>query len=340
MLSLLFSSCSSEDEQPEISLPSVYQLDAPSYFGEPVKHTENELTVKGIELGRTLFYDPILSKNNDISCASCHQQHKAFADQKSPSLGDSKMHLERNSPTLFNLAWKTDFFWDGGASNLESQILGPLTHPDEMGASLAEIIKKLNSHPNYPTLFQEAFSDTIKSKYLLYALAQFEKTLISKNTSYDLFLNNNYTYTPQELVGKKLFEKNCVSCHAYPHFSDFEYHNNGLDSLFSFSDPEDVNWGRYRITFNEIDKGKYHTPSLRNIAISAPYMHDGRFSSLSEVLDHYSVGIKNSEYTDTNLPVNGFQFSPEEKESLIRFLETLTDHSFINNQNYTNPFSN
>ncbi len=154
---LLFSGCSSEDDQPENLLPTVYQLDAPSYFGTPIEHSENKLTLEGIELGRKLFYDPILSKNNDISCASCHQQNKAFGDQKSPSTGDSGIELERNSPTLFNLAWKTDFFWDGGAFNLESQILGPLTHADEMASNLNELLDKLNNHKTYPSLFQRRF---------------------------------------------------------------------------------------------------------------------------------------------------------------------------------------
>ena len=334
---LLFSGCSSEDDQPEDLLPTVYQLSAPSYFGTPIEHSENQLTLKGIELGRKLFYDPILSKNNNISCASCHQQNKAFADQKSPSTGDSGFELERNSPTLFNLAWKTDFFWDGGAFNLESQILGPLTHADEMASNLNELLDKLKNHNTYPALFQDAFEDTIKTKYVLYALAQFQKTLISKNTSYDLFLENKYNYTPQELVGKTLFEKNCTSCHTYPHFSDFDYHNNGLDSSFNFTDPEDMNWGRYRITFLDSDKGRYHTPSLRNIAVSAPYMHDGRFKTIAEVIEHYSKGVKNSVYTDTKLPENGFQFTSDEKAALEAFLISLTDEPFLSNSSFSNP---
>lgn len=333
---ILFSGCSSDDDQPENLLPATYLLEAPTYFGAPIEHSENKLTPKGIELGRKLFYDPILSKNNDISCASCHQQHNAFADQQSPSTGDSKVGLERNSPTLFNLAWKTNFFWDGGAFNLESQILGPLTHADEMAANLNDIIEKLGHHDTYPSLFQAAFQDTIKTKYILYALAQFQKTLISKNTSYDLFFEKKYTYTHEELIGKTLFEKNCTSCHSYPHFSDFSYHNNGLDSIFNFTDPEDVNWGRYRITYLNQDKGKYHTPSLRNIAVSAPYMHDGRFKTLSEVINHYSEGIKNSHYTATQLPVNGFQFSLDEKLALEAFLRSLTDEIFLSDSSFSN----
>ncbi len=334
---ILFSGCSSEDDQPEDILPSAYRLNAPDYFGTPIEHSENKLTLEGIELGRKLFYDPILSKNNTISCASCHHQQQAFADQRSPSVGDSKFELERNSPTLFNLAWKTDFFWDGGAFNLESQILGPLTHADEMASNLNELLHKLKNHPTYPSLFQKAFEDTIKTKYVLYALAQFQKTLISKNTSYDLFREKKYSYTSQELMGKSLFEKNCTSCHSYPHFSDFDYHNNGLDSSFNFNDPEDLKWGRYRITFLDQDKGKYHTPSLRNIAVSAPYMHDGRFKTLPEVIEHYSRGIKNSDFTSPELPKNGFQFSLEEKQALEAFLISLTDEPFLTNSSFSNP---
>ena len=320
--------CTSKEDSQEVQSNL---LTYPSYFGEPnLNLDKNPISKEGIALGEKLFFDPILSGNNNISCASCHLPKLAFSDGIAQStLGDNGELLIRNSPALFNLAWHDNYFWDGGSNDLESQTLGPIMSESEMGQDLTSLLPELKTHSEYPDLFKKVFNDQITLNYVMFALAQYERSLISFESKYDAYVQGKVAYSEAELNGFQVFTQNCASCHSLGHFSDFDFHNNGLDTEFNFTSTEDQRWGRYRITMDVKDVGKYKTPSLRNIELTAPYMHDGRFLSLEDVIEHYSNGIKNSNTLDSLLPRKGFQFSAQEKGDLIQFLNTLTDENFI-----------
>lgn len=324
-------------------VPQVYQLNVPANFPLPVMDPENVLSADGVALGRMLFYDRRLSGNNKISCASCHQPALAFTDGVAlGNAGFSGKQLIRSAPALINLAWSNNgLFWDGGATNLESQAFGPLTSEDEMFQNLAELLEELNQVPEYQRLFRKVFNDEIKTGYIVKALAQFQRTLISGNSRYDKYQGNEgETLNDQEKKGMKLFEMYCRSCHTGVLFTDNDFHNNGIDASFDNDALEGIYQGRFRISYNPGDLGKFKTPTLRNIALTAPYMHDGRFRTLEEVLKHYSSGIRVSATTDKKLMVNGswgFALSDDEQAAVISFLQTLTDSSFINNQAFAAP---
>jgi len=318
----------------------------PPNLGAEVPYPDhNPFTQAGVALGRMLFYDPILSGNNQVSCASCHQPDKAFADGKALSTaGVSGRPLQRNTPALINLAWMEGLFWDGGAKNLESLVFGPLTHPDEMGQNLKELTSELQRHATYPRLFRQAFgSDSITSANIARALAQFQRTLISANSRYDKHVRgeSGEKLTLSELQGMALFRRHCAACHATDSFTDQAYHNNGLDSVFSTA-AEGLAYGRGRITRRQQDVGKYKTPTLRNVALTAPYMHDGRFATLDQVLEHYRSGVMKSATLDAALKQAdgqpGIPISSAEKEKIILFLNTLTDQAFLHNKAWSNPF--
>ncbi len=296
----------------------------------------NPMSKEGILLGKTLFYEPTLSQNGEVSCATCHAPDLAFSDGLALSdQGVSGKKLHRNSPPLFNLAWHKGLFWDGGAANLESLVFGPLTHPDEMAADLKEIIHYLNGSAQYTEMFEAAFeTDSITSSLIGRALAQFVRSLISQDSKYDQWKRKEAIFDSSEIRGYQLYQKHCSSCHTEGLFTDLEYHNNGLD--ISYPNPtelEGIYLGRYRISFDEKDKGAFKTPSLRNIALTAPYMHDGRFVDLEEVLNHYEHGIKVNESLAPELKM-GIQLNADERADLLAFLETLTDYKFINNKAY------
>ncbi|MCC9166632.1 cytochrome-c peroxidase [Pontibacter harenae] len=294
----------------------------------------NLMTKEGVELGRTLFYDPILSSTGTVSCATCHQQERAFPDGRAlTTVGVTGKPLLRHVPSLVNLAWMSGLFWDGGAKNLESVSFGPLTHPDEMGQDLKALTKKLQQHSQYPQLFKKAFgSDSVTSAAIGRALAQFQRTLISANSRYDKFVRKEAggELTELELQGLTLFKQHFSSCHAADFFTDNRYHNNGLDSSFS-DEYEELAYGRGRISQSTADIGKYKTPTLRNISLTAPYMHDGRFSTLEQVLEHYRTGIVASPSLAPELQQQqlGLPISVADKAKLIAFLHTLTDEEFV-----------
>lgn len=320
-----------------------------TYWADTIPYPErNPLTTEGVELGRMLFYDPILSAKGNISCATCHQQTLAFSDGIALSnRGNTGKLLERHAQSLINLAWHNGFFWDGGAKNLESLVFAPLTHPDEMAADVPKLIEKLNTRFDYRARFNKVFKqDTIHAAFIARALAQFQRTIISDNARYDQIMqanktNDDFYFSTFEYKGKVLFEEKCSSCHAGLFFTDFEYHNNGLDSIFP-TGPEAVGKGRARVTLKAEDMGRFKTPTLRNIALTAPYMHDGRFENLREVLKHYSEGIKYSETLDSLL-INeegemGIPLEESEQQAIIAFLQTLTDSSMLTNPAWSNPF--
>ncbi|WP_370523514.1 cytochrome-c peroxidase [Pontibacter sp. Tf4] len=317
-------------------VPDYVTLPVPANFPEPLAQpAHNKATAQGILLGKTLFFDPTLSANGEVSCATCHQPDKAFSDGQSLSeAGVSGKPLRRHAPALINLAWMDGLFWDGGARNLESLSFAPLRHPDEMGQDIAGLVARMQQHPTYPAMFKAAFgTDSVTAAALGRALAQFQRTLISANSRYDRYVRQepNGALSDHELQGLYLFRQHCSSCHATDLFTDNRYHNNGLDASFPGSD-EDLYFGYGRISRKPEDIGKYKTPTLRNIALTAPYMHDGRFKTLPDVLDHYSHGVKWSETLAPALQQHqkpGIPLTETEKEKLIAFLHTLTDAGFI-----------
>lgn len=302
----------------------------------PIKVPErNPLTNEGILLGEILFNDPILSTDSSVSCSSCHIKSYAFTDRKALSdLGVSGNTLFRNTPTIVNVAWSPTLFWDGGAKDLESQTFGPLMHPDELGDQPLVVIGRINSSEEYRRRFKSAFQvDSVTGKYIARALAQYQRTIWSADSDYDRFINGDFELSSEQMKGYQLFEEYCKSCHPAPLFTDYSFHNIGLDTTYN-NENERVEFGRFRISHDSVDFGSFKTPTLRNISITFPYMHDGRYNSLNEVINHYSSSVKETEFTDEillNQRINQKEkelFTTEEKESLVEFLKMLTDPGF------------
>ncbi|MGE0569204.1 MAG: cytochrome-c peroxidase [Bacteroidia bacterium] len=306
----------------------------PSNFPKPVyDFSKNRLYKNKIQLGRALFYDPILSRNNMISCASCHSQFSAFTHvDHSLSHGIEDKIGFRNSPALMNLAWQKLFMWDGAANHLDMQALAPITNPVEMDENIAHVVSKLQSSNLYPKLFYNAFGDSvITGEHTLKAISQFMLTLVSANSKYDSVMRKQAEFTTQENSGYTLFKKNCASCHKEPLFTNDDFKNNGLALDTTLND-----FGRYRVTKNPSDSLKFKVPTLRNIEFSYPYMHDGRFKRLAQVLNHYTDGIEKSKMLSSELQ-KPIVLTSNEKVDLISFLLTLTDKSFLFNPDYFYP---
>ena len=332
---LAFQACKPDSNPPG---PTAYKLEIPAGLPAMDIPTDNPLSVEGIALGRKLFYDPILSGDNTMSCGSCHKQKFAFTDSTLQlSVGIDGVAGMRNTMSLVNLGYQRKFFWDGGAADMESQVIGPIQNPVEMHQALPQMVQELNAHKDYPALFEKVFgSSTITTPMVMRAIAQFERTLISGNSKWDQYKRGTATLTAEEARGKDIFEAedkgDCTHCHSLGStFSDFEFRNTGLDSIA-------VDAGRALITFLASDSGKFKTPSLRNIAVTAPYMHDGRFKTLGECIDHYNTGFRYTTYLDGNIKrlVKG-RLSPQDKADLVAFLNTLTDHEFLNNPKFAKP---
>jgi len=353
-------SCKSESEietpvVPEKTTPTPLSWKKPAYFPDPVYDlSKNPLTEEGVELGRFLFYDGILSRTNKIGCGTCHQQQSAFTHHGHDlSHGVDDLLGFRNSPAVQNMAWNTSFFWDGGVHDMDIVPPVPIQNEVEMGEKVGNVIEKLRKTPvagaanqvNYPKMFKAAFgTDEINSERMMKALSQFMMTLVSVNSRYDYYkLGDASALTVQEKDGMALFKQNCATCHAGELFTDNSFRNNGLI-------PNKINdQGRYGITLNEADRLKFKVPSLRNVGLTAPYMHDGRFYTLQEVLDHYA-NDKNSSSIDTmhNSPTldpvlqiagqkKGIKLSASEKQSIIAFLKTLNDEQFITDKRFSDP---
>jgi cytochrome c peroxidase len=327
--------------------PTPYSITYPRVFKTPILIPSfNPLTVEGIALGRKLFYDPILSINGQISCSSCHNPEKAFTDSpKQFSDGVDNLKGVRNSMPLFNLGWYANynltnhrFFWDGGAPDLESQVIGPITNPIEMKESLFNVISKLKNHSEYPLLFKKAFgTDSITSQLLMYAIAQFERTLISGNSKYDQYKMGLASLTDAERTGMNVFldetKGDCWHCHTLESgfFTDFTFKNNGT---YNGNDS-----GLFRITGIATDLGKFKVPSLRNLVFTAPYMHDGRFGTLEAVVDFYVNDAYKGQNIDQLIAKHpaGLNLTVPEKFALVAFLKTLTDSSFVSNPAFQKP---
>lgn len=329
-----------------------YKLEYPTSFGSRFTiPDDNPMTEEGVALGRMLFYEPLLSSTNTVACASCHKQANAFSDDRQLSIGVSGTPTRRNSMSLVNLLWVKNLFWDGRANGLENQAVFPLTHPDEMGQSLEASAKKLAKTRRYPPLFQEVFgTSVITGEQITKALAQFERTLISANSPYDRSLKGETTLSASEQRGRDLFMRgpapergvrggNCAHCHGGAKLMQEVFHNNGLDSIAS------ADKGRQEITADGLDNGRFRVVTLRNIALTAPYMHDGRFASLEQVLDHYnehfhfSPNLSHELRTSHNEPTgHRLGLTSSEKKDIIAFLHTLTDSTFVTNPAFANPF--
>lgn len=305
---------------------------------------DNPLTVEGVALGKKLFFDSLLSATNTIACASCHLQSKAFADDKRFSIGVEGRVGTRNAMPLFNLGWAEmfnqtphRFFWDGRKASLEDQVLAPIADPLEMNQDLGELITELRADPQYPQLFKKAFgSDSITTKRMMQAIAQFERTLISGDSKFDKFLRFEDQLSEEELRGFEIYSSeakgDCFHCHAVsPLFTDFSMRNNGLDAIVEGK-------GLGAITGNPLHMGLFKTPSLRNLSFTAPYMHDGRFATLEEVVEFYNSGTKDGLTTDEvirkHFKNGGLKLTAQEKADLLAFLKTLNDYDFLINQNF------
>lgn len=311
-------------------------------FPAKPQNITNIVTNEGAVLGRYLFYDTILSKDYSLSCASCHKQKYAFADNARFSKGFQSELMPRNTLALFNLAWYNRYFWDGRVASIESQVFVPVAAHNEMNLSWIEAEKRLNNSRFYKKMFKKTFGiQRIDSIHIAKAIGQFERTLISATSKYDRVLQGKERFTEDELEGFVLLNDqsmaDCLHCHITDATSlgtNGKFSNNGLDK-----EPTDL--GMYSHTGQKKDIGKFKIPSLRNIALTAPYMHDGRFATLEEVVDFYSSVVQPSEYTDSKMQYahqGGVRLSKKEKKQIIAFLHTLTDSAFISNPEFSNPF--
>jgi cytochrome c peroxidase len=312
-----------------------YEFKMPKNFPVPKLPVDYPLTEERVALGRRLFHDPLLSRSGAISCASCHQWKAGLSDSRRFSLGVTGRPGKRQSMPIFNMAWKDVFFWDGRVSSLRAQAKFPIQDSLEMHESLSNVEQKLKAHSQYPPLFDKAFGDlNITADRLGVAIEQFVLTLTSFDSKFDRASRGKLKLTEEESRGFQLFTTeydprrrqfgaDCFHCHSGAFFTDHEFHNNGLTPG---DDP-----GLAGVTHLSDDLHKFATPSLRNIALTAPYMHDGRFENLNQVLDHYSSGIVNSQTLDPNLAKHrgrGIPLSDDDKNAIIAFLHSLSDPQF------------
>jgi cytochrome c peroxidase len=314
-----------------------YRFTFSAFFPQPNLPRDNPLTVEDVELGSKLFFDRRLSADNSESCATCHNPRRAFSQPQRVSRGVDGDLGTRNAMSLENLAWKDSFFWDGRAASVRAQVLQPIQNPIEMHESLTNLVAKISADKNYPRLFKSAFgSPEITSDKIARALEQFVLSQVSFNSKFDRVMNGTAKFTKEEARGYILFNTeydpyhgqfgaDCFHCHGGPLFQSQDFANNGLDSTFK-------DLGRYNVTHRDGDKGKFAVPSLRNVAVTAPYMHDGRFQTLEQVVEHYCTGMKRSATLDPNLakhPDGGVPLSAADKKALVAFLQTLTDEKFL-----------
>lgn len=323
----------------EIYNPTSYTLKIPKGLPEMVIPEDNPMTVEGVELGRKLFYEKKLSGNNTMSCASCHNQAQGFTDNgKAVSTGIDGIAGNRNAMQLINVGYGFSFFWDGRAKSLEDQALGPVPNPIEMHEKWPDAMDKLQADVEYPSLFFKAFgTQEIDSNLVAKAIAQFERTLVSGNTPVDKFVNSTADLPTSAKLGYIIYtteQGDCFHCHPVSNglYTDNLFRNNGLDETFLDS-------GLAAVTKDPNDLGKFKVPTLRNIAQTAPYMHDGRFATLEEVIEHYNEGGHPSSTIDPLMKHvgTGLNLSPDQKQNLLDFLKSLTDEEFMNNSDFSDP---
>lgn len=330
----LFTSCDKTPTPP-------YPIPEPEGFVKMQIPEDNPLTYEGVALGRALFFDPVLSLDSTISCSSCHQPALAFTDGGAVSRGIAGRMGQRSAPSLLNIGFHyKGVFWDGRSPSLEEQALHPLGDSLEMGNHWDLIQARLRQHPEYPGLFHEAFPGaSIDQESTAKALAQFQRTLVSANSKFDQVQRGEAQFTPQEKRGWTIFfdagypatpMAECSHCHTDPLFTNLDFSNNGLDEISSLDEFPDQGLGQ--ISGNKYDNGKFRVPTLRNILLTAPYMHDGRFKTIEEVVQHYNSGGHYAENVDPN--VRPLHLSEKDQQDLIAFLQTLTDSAALSNQSY------
>lgn len=314
--------------------PDYIQLEIPAGWPKPATDifAKNRLTEQGFQLGRKLFYDGKLSKDGNFPCASCHQQFAAFASYDHDfSHGFNNTFTTRNAPPLFNLAWMTKMHWDGGINHIEVQPLSPITAKNEMAETLDSVLYKLKKDTAYPRLFKAAFgTPEINTQRMLKALAQFTGSIVSSNSKYDKVQRGEASFTPGEQNGYNSFKAKCAACHKEPLFTDNSFRNNGMAVNTYLND-----YGRMKITGNKNDSLKFKVPSLRNVMLTFPYMHDGRYYSLGTAIDHYRKNIITTQPTLDSLLINRIAISDREKNDLIYFLNTLTDTTMTRNPRFS-----
>lgn len=312
-------------------------IEVPAHFREIEVPANNPLTPAKVALGKRLFYDPILSNDLSISCGSCHLPDKGFSDPRRFSVGHDGLKGTRQSMAIMNLAYARNLFWDGRATSLEEQVIDPILSHFEMASDTATVMARLESDPYYAEEFKRVFATTTLSfDQVEKVIASFERTLVSANSRYDQFIASGFDstiFTPSELRGYKLYftedintkHAECFHCHGGFNMDEPSgaFLNNALDEFY-----DDL--GRGAVTKNNRDINKFRVPSLRNIEYTAPYMHDGRFQTLEEVLDHYGKGGEATQINRDPL-IQNISLTEEEKADVIAFLKTLSDPTFINN---------
>lgn len=341
---VVFASCK-RDSDTDTQQATPLSLELPRSLPRAQMPSDNPLTVEGVELGRKLFYDPILSRDSSISCGSCHNQARAFTDNGLAfSAGVDGQMGKRTSMPLFNLLWQRHFFWDGRASTLRVQVLEPITDPTEMAENLPNVARKLQNSTLYRVAFQAAFGTPQADPDLLAkALEQFLLTLISGNSKFDRVQLGLEQFSASEARGWTIFNAegdpngplrggDCFHCHNTALFTIQDLMNNGLAPT--------TDLGLGALTGDPFDNFKFKTSSLRNVEVSAPYMHNGQFQTLMEVLDHYDSGVHESPSIDPNMhaSIDGLNLTQQDKDDLINFLKTLTDNDFLTNPAFANPF--
>jgi len=324
---IAFISCSKDVTIPD---EQIVNLEIPRGFPNIELPVNNQLTKAKIKLGKELFFEKLLSSDNSLSCSTCHSQSLAFTDGLSTSVGVDNRNGLRNSLPLFNLAWKRSFFRDGGVQILELVALNSINDHREFDINTDVLLERLQSSPKYSTLFRNTFNDTVTLNGALFALASFQRTLISGNSDYDkyTFYGINNALSAEQIRGKDLFfssKTDCSSCHGGFNFSNNIFQSNGYFTSYPDS-------GRQRITLNESDRGKFLIPSLRNIAFTAPYMHDGSIASLNEIIDNYNNG--NSNFVNKSPLIRSLGLTLLEKSDLLAFLNSLSDMEFIQNPDF------
>jgi cytochrome c peroxidase len=330
-LSHLLGACRKDQKTKGLQL---INLEIPDGFPSPVNgFTDNPLSKEGFELGRKLFYDGRLSIDNLHPCSTCHEQKGAFGTfEHDRSHGVFDSHTLRNAPVLFNLAWSTYFHWDGAFTTLTDAAAQPINGHIEMGESFAGVINKIKDDPYYKEEFKKVFgSPFIQPENILKALAQFTGYMVSANSKYDKYKKGTATFTPEEESGYQLYKANCATCHPEPLFTDYSFRNIGLPVDNFLND-----YGRMRITGKTEDSLKFKVPTLRNTYISYNYMHDGRFGTLMQCLNHYRTGIRQSATLDPLL-INGINLTSAQANNIYSFLRTLTDSAFLTDPRFSKP---
>ena len=319
LLIFLGTSCDEKSAEDYLSETSI-DLAIPSQFSKPDIPTDNLPTQERIELGRALFLDPILSIDSSVSCATCHKAELAFADDVAISEGvDGRLGL-RNAPSLFNVAWLGLIFKDGGVPHLDRQAIVPIEDENEMGFNMSALLDRLRVHPEYPQMARVAYGRELDAWVVNRALANFQRSLISGSSAFDAYEAGQGDLSEQAKLGKAIFDVHCSSCHSGPHFSNLEFENNGLYEQYT-----DV--GRQRISQAASDAGKFRVAPLRNVGITAPYMHDGSLADLEAVIEHYNSGGEN--HPNKNESLEPLGLNAEEKAALLAFLKTLTESSLV-----------